>query len=140
MIIPAPPHPVTLSYIGVCAGVSGGAARAVYALLPRGWRYGKSFVPLIIGLLGGLYGTTIWTIALFGGLSRSARVSPMNGDLLSVIVGAGGIGGLLGALAGLFARWGLANDVTPSDWADIGVGTGLLFGLGMWLLIPGLHS
>lgn len=140
MSIPSPPDPVTLSYIGVCAGLAGGVVRAGYASVPAGWRNCKTTVTLFAALAGGLYGAVIWTIGLFGGLNVPAQAAPTNGDVLGVTVGVGGIGAMIGALAGLTARHLLKRDIAPHDWAERIAGLGILAGFGLSALIPGLDS
>lgn len=140
MSIPAPPNPVTLGYIGVCAGLAGGLVRALYACLPRNWRPGKSIAPLVATLLGGMYGAAIWAIAVFGGIDTPAQAAPTNGDVLSVTVGVGGVGGVIGALIGLGGRRAGGSATAPSDWAERIAGAGILMGFLMSALIPGLDS
>lgn len=138
--VPAPPDPVTLGYIGVCAGLSGGLVRAAYACLPRNWRPGKTVMTLLAVLAGGAYGTAIWFVALLGGLEQAAQAAPTNGDTLSVTVGVGGIAGVLGALLGLTARHVLGRDIAPEDWVERIAGFGILLGFLLSALIPGLDS
>lgn len=140
MSIPSPPDPVTLGYIGVCAGLAGGLIRAGYASLPRTWRTGKTTVTLVAALAGGLYGAVIWTVGVLGGLNVPAQAAPTNGDVLSVTVGVGGIGGLVGALAGLTSRHLLKRDIAPEDWTERMAGLGILAGFALSALIPGLDS
>lgn len=140
MSIPSPSDPVTLGYIGVCAGLAGGVVRAGYASIPAAWRKGKTTATLLAVLAGGLYGAVIWTIGLLGGLDVPAQAAPANGDVLGVTVGVGGIGGAFGALAGLIARHLLKRDIAPEDWTERIAGLGILAGFALSALIPGLDS
>lgn len=140
MSIPSPPDPVTLGYIGVCAGLAGGVVRAGYASLPAGWRKGKTTVTLFAALAGGLYGAVVWTAGLLGGLDVPAQAAPTDGDVLGVTVGVGGLGGVIGALAGLTARHLLRRDIAPEDWTERIAGLGILAGFTLSALIPGLDS
>jgi hypothetical protein len=140
MSIPSPPDPVTLGYIGVCAGLAGGLVRAAYASLPATWRKGKTTVTLFAALTGGLYGAVIWVVGLLGVLDVPAQAAPTNGDVLGVTVGVGGIGGVIGALAGLSARHMLKRDIAPEDWTERIAGMGILAGFALSALIPGLDS
>lgn len=141
MSIPAPPNPVTVSYIGVCAGLSGGVVRAAYACLPATWRPGKPIVTLLALPVGGIYGFVIWVDALLGGLRTPARFEPVHVDLLSLTVGMGGIFGAVGAAVGLSLHH-IADrtDVDPQDWTERFAGFGILSGFLLGVLVPGIHS
>ncbi len=140
MSIPAPPNPVTLSYVGVCAGLSGGVVRALYACLPHSWRPGRSIATLLALPVGGIYGFVVWVDALLGELHTPARAIPAHADVLSLTVGAGGILGVIGAVAGLSTRHLAHRDIDPQDWTERFAGFGIISGFLLAILDPGLHS
>lgn len=139
MSIPAPPNPVTLSYVGVCAGLAGVVMHALYACLPLSWRRGKTTVTLLSLPVGGIYGLVIWVDALLGGLHTSARVVPVHADVLSLTVGSGGLLGVVGAMAGLSVRYLGRRDIDPQDWTERIAGFGILLGFLLAILVRGLH-
>jgi hypothetical protein len=141
MSIPQPPDPVTYTYVGVCAGVSGALTRSAYAWLRPTWRWGRAHLTVVALFAGGLYGLTIWVIALLGGLAHAhGQIQPVKGDVLTVSVGLGGLMGFFGASGGLYGRWVLRRDISPQDWVERFAGSGILFGFLLCALVPGLHS
>jgi hypothetical protein len=141
MPILEPPNPVTYSYVGVCAGVSGGLVRAGYACLRPTWRWAKEHLTLLVLAAGGAYGLTIWILGLAGELAHAhAELAPVKGDVLSVAIGIGGLAGFFGAICGLWTRWILRRAIAPQDWVERFAGFGILLGFLLCALIPGLHS
>jgi hypothetical protein len=135
-----PPDPVTYSYVGVCAGVTGGLVRALYASLQPDWRWGKTYAPLVALCLGGLYGLTVWVGALLGAFSCTpAQVAPTARDILSFAIGLAGISGVIGAIVGLLGRFVLRRDIDPQDILERFAGSGIVLGLLLYALVPGLH-
>jgi hypothetical protein len=136
-----PPDPVTYSYVGVCAAVLGGLVRAGYASLSPSLRWGKDHVPVLALAAGGSYGLTIWILALLGLIAHArGQIPPVKGDVLTVSIGIGGLTGFFGAIGGSWTRWVLRRDVSPQDWVERLVGYGIVLGLLLCALAPGLHS
>jgi hypothetical protein len=135
-----PPHPVTYAYVGTCAGITGGAIRAVYACLPKRLRLGKDTLPLFALCLGGAYGLAVWLGALDHAWHHvQAQWGPTAHDILSIAVGYGGILGVVGASTGLFFRYVLGKEISPADTTERFVGFGIVGSIAIYTLVPGLH-
>jgi hypothetical protein len=103
--------------------------------------FGRAHGGLLALCIGGLYGLVIWVLALLGHIANiCAEVLPVHGDILGVTVSTGGLTGFLGALAGLWTRLVLRRDIDPQDWVERSAGFGIILGVLLGVLIPGLHS
>lgn len=135
-----PPDPVTATYVGVCAAITGGLARAIYAGIPPGQRRGSDTVPIIALTVGALYGLTVWVGGLAGlYIHPPAQLAPSAHDLLTVAAGTGGFAGAIGAIIGVTGRHVLKRDVRPAEFFDQAAGAGIVFGILTFTLYAPLH-
>lgn len=140
MSLPEPPNPVTISYVGVCAGLLAGVTRALFTALPPARRGAKSPVSLLAGLIGGLYGAAIWVLALVGCLTQSGRFSPAQADALSVTAAIAAFAGLVGTAVALTLRYMLRRDIALDDVVERSAGLGAVLGFALVSAMPALRS
>lgn len=139
MSIPAP-DPVTIGFVGACAGTCGLLVGGVFECVPRRWRERSATATFWASVVGGIVGLVLWLLALCGVISQAGYFLPKQTDAFTFVTAMTGLGVLVSGIVLLYLGYVRDLDVDPAQWSKRAALGWFVIAALVYALAPSLHS
>lgn len=134
------PDPMTIGFVGTCAGAFGGLTAGVFALLSEDRQGPSGIASLYAALLGASAGLLAWLLGLFGVIEQTAYFFPDKPDLFAFVSCATSLATFFSGLVLLYLRYRMGLDMDIVRWFKIAALVWFVAAVVVYARFPSLHS